>query len=296
MLLEIPDKRTFLFEDGAERSFRPDYWHKMEIIDVQSNEAVRIDRLARRNQAPPPGSSRKSKAPPKKPDITFEQQVAYFMTLYPVGFEDEAYIKAERGEAGAKGAEKLKDAAIERAEDLLSQKNLQELIDSGNFEDFHQMVYEILTATKSTTQKAEATRFKNMSEEMRETYARSLYELLYGERNYPIRFDSLVAALEIEGGATWPLATILPALVYPADHVFIKPTFFKKQALILDIDPKYDTSPNATTYEQFNEAAKKTMALLQEAGQRPRDLWDVHVFVCKTLSPKAIKEATGVAE
>ena len=89
---------------------------------------MRIDRIARRNQAPPPGSTRKSKAPPKKPDITFEQQVAYFMTLYPVGFEDESYIKSERGEAGGKGREKLKDAAIERAEDLLSQKNLDELI------------------------------------------------------------------------------------------------------------------------------------------------------------------------
>ena len=293
LLLEIPDKRTFLFEDGAERSFRPDYWHKMEIIDVQANEAVRIDRLARRNQAPAPGSARKSKAPPKKPDITFEQQVAYFMKLFPVGFEDEAYIKAERGEPGTKTFEKLKEAALERAEELLSQKNLQELLDAGNYEDFHQMIYELLTSTKSTTQKAEATRFKNMAEGARETFAQSLYELLYGERTYPIRFDSLVAALDIEGGATWPLATLLPALVYPMDHVFVKPTFFKKQALILDIDPKYDTTPNATTYEQFNEAAKKTMALLQEAGQRPRDLWDVHVFVCKTLSPKAIKEATG---
>ena len=61
MVLEIPDKRTFLFEDGAERSFRPDYWHKMEIIEVQVNEAIRIDRLARRNQAPPPGSGRVSR-------------------------------------------------------------------------------------------------------------------------------------------------------------------------------------------------------------------------------------------
>ena len=294
LLLEIPDKRTFLFEDGSERSFRPDYWHKMEIVEVQGNEAVRIDRLARRNQTPPPGSSRKSKAPPKKPDITFEQQVAYFMKLYPVGFEDEAYIKAERGEPGTKSFEKLKEAALERAEDRLSQKNLQELIDAGNYEDLHQMVYEFLTSTKSTTQKAEATRFKNMPETMRETFAHALYELLYGERTYPIRFDSLVAALDVEGGPTWPLATLLPALVYRADHVFVKPTFFKKQALILDIDPKYDTSPNATTYEQFNEAAKKTMELLQEAGQRPRDLWDVHVFICITLSPKAIKEATGV--
>ena len=87
LLLEIPDKRTFLFEDGAERSFRPNYWDKMELVDILPNEAVRIDRLARRNQTPAPGSSRKSKAPPKKPDITFEQQVAYFMNLYPVGFD-----------------------------------------------------------------------------------------------------------------------------------------------------------------------------------------------------------------
>lgn len=293
LLQEIPDKRTFLFEDGAERSFRPDYWHKMEIVDVQVNEAVRIDRLARRNQTPAPGSARKSKAPPKKPDITFEQQVAYFMKLYPVGFEDEAYIKGERGERGAKGAGKLKDAALERAEDLLSQKNLDEMIALDNYEELHQMLYEFLTSTKSTTQKAEATRFKNLSEETRETVAQSLRELLYGERSYPIRFDSFVAALDVEDVATWPLATLLQALVYPADHLFVKPTFFKKQALILDIDPKYDTTPNATTYEQFLKAAQRTMELLQEAGQRPRDLWDVHVFVCKTLSPKAIKEATG---
>lgn len=294
LVQEIPDKRTFLFEDGAERSFRPDYWHKMEIVDLQVNEAVRIDRVARRNQAPAPGSTRKSKAPPKKPDITFEQQVAYFMQLYPVGFEDDGYIKSERGVAGAKGAEKLKNAAILRAEDILSQKNLDELIGNAAYEEIHQMVYELLTGTKSTTQKAEATRFKNLAEDRRETFALALRDLLYGERLYPIRFDSFVSALEVEDGATWPMSTLLPALVYPADHVFVKPTFFKKQALVLDIDPKYDTSPNGTTYEQFLEAARKTMELLQKAGQRPRDLWDVHVFVCKTLSPKAIKEAGGV--
>jgi len=293
LLLEAPDKRTYLFEDGAERSFRPDYWHKMEPVDVQANEAVRIDRLARRNQTPAPGSTRKSKAPPKKPDITFEQQVAYFMTLYPVGFEDEAYIKTERGEAGAKGAEKLREAALERAEDLLSQRNLDELLGNASYDEIHQMIYEFLTSTKSTIQKAEATRFKNMPEESRETTAMALRDLLYGERTYPIRFDSFVASLDVEDGATWPLATLLSALVYRADHIFVKPTFLKKQALILDIDPKYDTSPNSTTYEQFAETARKTMELLQAAGQRPRDLWDVHVFICKTLSPKAIREATG---
>lgn len=294
LLLEIPDKRTFLFEDGAERSFRPDYWHKMELSEVQTNEAVRIDRIARRNQAPAPGSSRKSKAPPKKPDITFEQQVAYFMGLYPVGFEDEAYIKTERGEPGTKAGEKLKEAALERAEEQLLPKHLDELVDGDRADELHQLVYEFLVGTKGTIQKAEATRFKNLPAETHGVVGEALRELLYGDRSYPIRFDSYVAALDVEGGPTWPLATLLQALVYPANHVFVKPTFMKKQALILDIDPKYDTTPNATTYEQFVQAAQKTMELLQEAGQRPRDMWDVHTFICKTLSPKAIKDATGV--
>lgn len=294
LLLEIPDKRTFLFEDGAERSFRPDYWHKMELSEVQTNEAVRIDRIARRNQAPAPGSSRKSKAPPKKPDITFEQQVAYFMALYPVGFEDEAYIKTERGEPGTKAGEKLKEAALERAEEQLLPKHLDELVDGDRADELHQLVYEFLVGTKGTIQKAEATRFKNLPAETHGVVGEALRELLYGDRSYPIRFDSYVAALDVEGGPTWPLATLLQALVYPANHVFVKPTFMKKQALILDIDPKYDTTPNATTYEQFVQAAQKTMELLQEAGQRPRDMWDVHTFICKTLSPKAIKDATGV--
>jgi hypothetical protein len=294
LVSEIPDKRTFLFEDGSERSFRPDYWHKMEVVEVQATEAVRIDRLARRNQAPS-ASARKSKLPPKKPEISFEQQVAYFMRLYPVGFEDEGYMKSERGEPGGKGAEKLRDAALERAEELLSRRNLQDLVDKGSYDEIHAMAYELLTCTKGTTQKAEAVHFKNMPESAREGFARALLELLYDDRPYAARFDSFVAALDIEGGATWPAATLLPALVYPADHVFVKPTFFKKQALILGIDPKYDMAPNSMSYEQLLATARKAMALLQEAGQRPRDLWDVHNFVCKTLSPKAIKEASSKA-
>lgn len=295
LLQEIPDKRTFLFEDGAERSFRPDYWHKMELIDVQANEAVRIDRIARRNQTPAAGSGRKSKAPPKKPDITFAQQVAYFMKLYPVGFEDESYIKSERGEAGTKSWDRLKDAALERAEAELTPKKLDALVDGGKIDELHELLHSFLVATKGTTQKAEATRFKKLSGGLRVGIAESLRDLLYGDRTYGIRFDSFVAALDVEGGPTWPLATLIQALVYPAEHVFVKPTFMKKQALILDIDPKYDTTPNSTTYEQFLEASKKTMELLQEAGQRPRDMWDVYTFINKTLSPKAIKEALGKA-
>lgn len=291
LLAEIPDKRTFLFEDGAERSFRPDYWHKMEVVELGAPEAFRVDKLARRNQAPDPSSSRRSKLPPKKPDITFAQQVAYFVKLYPVGFEDEKYIKSERGDGTPKSA-KLKDAAIERAEDKLSPSKLQRMLNDEEYAEIHQLAYEFFTSTKNTTQKSEATKFRAYPEEALGDLTTTLVALLYGKKNYGLRFDNFVAALEVAESATWPITTLLPALIYPQHHVFVKPTFMKKQALILDIDPKYDTSPNSTTYDQFQKTAQATLELLGKAGQRPRDLWDVYTFIWKTLSPKAIKAAT----
>ena len=292
LLLEIPDKRTFLFEDGAERSFRPDYWHKMESIDIEGGDAFRIDKIARRNQTPPPGSSRRSAAPPKKPQVSFEQQVAYFTNLFPVGFEDEKYIKAERGTA--ENDPKLKEAALERAEALLSEDALNKMVAEENYTGVVELVHSFMLGTKSTTQKAEATRFAALAPEHHKEFAESLIGFLYGEKTLSLRFDTYTSAFEIEKGATWPMATIIPALVFPNDHVFVKPTFMKKQALILDIDPKYDTTPNSTTYQQFLKACLKVRELLETAGQRPRDLWDVYVFVSKTLSPKSIKEIQGL--
>lgn len=293
LLVEIPDKRTFLFEDGAERSFRPDYWHKMEVVEITGPEAWRVDKLARRNQTPAPGSSRKSKLPPKKPDITFAQQVAHFVALYPVGFEDEKYVRTERGESGSKSAKILKDAALERAEEVLSEANLEALIEAGDYSSVHQLAYEFFANTKNTTQKSEATKFRSLPPQTHLEFATALRDLLYSDKPYGLRFDTFVSALEGEENPTWPIVTLLPALIFPQDHIFVKPTFMKKQALILDIDPKYDTAPNSTTYAQFQKAALAARELLREAGQRPRDLWDVYTFIWKTLSPKAIKAATG---
>ncbi len=295
LFLEIADKRTFLFENGTEKSFRPDYWHKMEATDLEPDEAYRIDRAARRNQAPAPGST-KTKAPPKKPAITFDQQLAYFLETYPLGFDDDTYIKTERGEEGVKGSEKLKNAAIERAKELLSKERLEGLLEEGDFATIHETAFEILTSTKNTTLKMEATRFRDASEDSHENVAKNLFNILYGEEAFSARFDKFVSSMRMEKGATWPVATLFGALAHPHEQIFVKPTFMKKQALILDIDPRYDTMPNATTYAQFLEAAKATEVVLKKAGQAPRDLLDVYTFIWRTLSPKAIKAATGVSD
>ncbi len=289
MLEELVDRRLFLFEDGTERPIHMDYYELMDVLPCAPEEALRIDRAARRNR---PSTSTKTKGTLKRPAIEFPQQVAIFKALYPGGFQDPDYLAAERGN----GDDRLKDAAIARASEVLSQDALGELIDEGNFAAVVDSAAACLEGTTGTTQRAEVARFRNMPEGAHENYARALYELFYGEGPLTRRFDEYVLAMRIDGGASWPAATWLGASALPTEHTFIKPTYFKKQALVLEMDLNYDSSPNGNTYDQFLRAALRAQERLIAVGLKPRDLVDVTAFICTTLTPKAIRSVAQDAE
>ncbi|MCA9531307.1 MAG: hypothetical protein KC543_14355 [Myxococcales bacterium] len=290
LVLEQADRLTFLFEDGTERRFHVDYIDRMQAIDVEPDEAARIDKQARRNQPPSSGSRKGRAARPRKPPVSFEQQLAHFLKLFPGGFEDRDYIKTERGNPGTKAAAQCKDAAIARAAELLGEDALTAQIAAGEFEAIRESVGTILTATKNTTNKTEGRAFGRSDAAASEEFAKALLAALYGQGPYTTRFNHLVAAMHAPDRPSWPLATLIPALIAPDEHVFVKPTILKKQTLVFDIDPRYDTKPNGVTYTQFQHAAKVARRRLDAAGQKPRDLLDVYAFMAKTLSPKALKK------
>jgi hypothetical protein len=282
LLEELSDRRIFLFEDGTERAIHQEYYEKMDILPCAPDEALRIDRAARRNR---PSTSTKTKAALKRPEIEFPQQVAIFKAKYPGGFQDPDYLASERGT----GDDRLKDAAIARAADVMSQDALGELIEEGNFAAVLDSAAGCLEGTTGTTQRAEITRFRGMPDNAHENYARALQEMLYGEGPLSRRFDEYVLAMRIDGGASWPAVTWLLACTLPNEFVFVKPTYFKKQTLVLDLDLNYDSNPNGTTYEQFLRAANRCQERLIAAGLKPRDLVDIAAFVNTTLTPTAIR-------
>ncbi|MCA9537073.1 MAG: hypothetical protein KC593_25500 [Myxococcales bacterium] len=285
LLEELSDRRIFLFEDGTERAIHQEYYEKMSVLPCAPDEAHRIDRAARRNR---PSTSTKTKAALKRPEIEFSQQVALFKAQFPGGFQDPDYLVSERGT----GDDRLKDAAIARAADVLSQDALGELIEEGNFAAVLDSAAACLEGTTGTTQRAEITRFRTMPDNAHENFARALQELLYGEGPLVRRFDEYVLAMRIDGGASWPAATWLPACALPSEFVFVKPTYFKKQTLVLELELNYDSNPNGTTYEQFLRAATRCQERLIAAGLKPRDLMDVAAFVNTTLTPTAIRSVS----
>ena len=289
LLEELSDRRIFLFEDGTERAIHQEFYEKMSVLQCAPDEAHRIDRAARRNR---PSTSTKTKAALKRPEIEFPQQVALFKAQYPGGFQDPDYLVAERGV----GDDRLKDAAITRAMDVLSQDTLGELMEEGNYTAVLDSAAACLEGTAGTTQRAEITRFRTMPESAHENFARALYELLYGDGPLARRFDEYVLAMRIDGGASWPAATWLAAAALPTEHVFVKPTYFKKQALVLELELNYDSSPNGATYEQFMRAAVRCQERLIAAGLKPRDLIDVSAFISATLTPTAIRSVATDAK
>lgn len=110
--------------------------------------------------------------------------------------------------------------------------------------------------------------------------------MLYGDGAYEARFDRFVATLAEAQLATWPLATVLSALVFPTEHTFVKPSYYEKQAALLSFDLRYERVPSAAAYGRMQALAEDLGKRLTAQGQTPRDKMDVYSFIGRTLSPQ----------
>ncbi len=88
---------------------------------------------------------------------------------------------------------------------------------------------------------------------------------------------------------TWPLATILPAMYFPTEHVCVKPTYFEQQAPLAGLSANKSEAPSSAGYARFLEVARTTQKQLETAGHRPRDLMDVYSFIWRSQSYKPPK-------
>jgi hypothetical protein len=101
-----------------------------------------------------------------------------------------------------------------------------------------------------------------------------------------VAFDHLVLRLKRWGcRPTWELVTVTRALVFPTQHVPIRPSVFAQQLEVLDQVAALGNLPNARGYAACQRAAKSIVEALAERGQPPKDLIDVHDFIWDTLRP-----------
>ena len=110
-----------------------------------------------------------------------------------------------------------------------------------------------------------------------QAFARSLFDLLYGEDDLKSKFERYADILEGIGAAKWTIATYFLFIVYPAEYVFLKPTVTQNAADISGFEIKYRPDLNWNTYASVLAFANYLMAELMELS--PRDMIDIQSFM-----------------
>jgi len=91
-----------------------------------------------------------------------------------------------------------------------------------------------------------------------------------------------VSQLPADGGKvhTWPIVTLLPFLADPKRFLPLKPTNTELIAARLEVNLKYDTTPNWETYDAFLRMSNSLLTRLAQNGAK--DMIDVQQFMWVT--------------
>jgi len=287
---ERDEKRFYDFEDGQSHSIAKAFWSKLEAVSMGSAEAQALEKKVKslRDQRSAPGKS-KARAV-AVPLADFDAQMKRFVEVCTGGFAGDRFIKDKRGTVAAEGDKKTKAGkaqAIATAQKLLSKSELDRLIAASAFTEVLANVRLVhKAATGLLHPLGDVIPFNKMPAEKDRAFAESLRNLLHGDGPYEARFDRFVATLADAHLATWPLATVLSALVFPNEHAFVKPSYYEKQAVLMAFDLRYERVPNSAAYGRMQQLSEELCKRLTTLGQTPRDKMDAYGFIVKTLSPQ----------
>jgi hypothetical protein len=288
---ERDDKRFYDFEDGRNHPIAKAFWSKLEPVQLGAAEARALEQKVRglKDQRPAVSKPKPRAVAPVLPN--FDAQVARFEELFPGGFASERYAHEERGEESSaatnKKAKGFKNSAIATAQSLLAREEMERQIGAGAFGEVIAKVKLVHKAAGNLLHPlGDLIPFGKMPAEHEKGFAEATFNLLHGSGSPDERFDKVVAALAGANLATWPLVTVLPALYAPEEHVFVKPSFYEKQAALVGFDLRYERIPSSTAYGRMKALSREIEKRLVERGQKPRDQMDVYAFIWRTLSPQ----------
>lgn len=297
LVKEYEDKRFYEFEDGQNHVIGRAFWDHLEAVSLSPAELEALEhKLLKGRVRVAPTKKAPAKRAPKLPTTTFAAQLASFTGEFAGGFLGQDWLARERGEANQPKGKAFKNHAIACAQRELAQQTLQALLSARDYAGVMTRVQTVHKAAGNLLHPlGDLIPFSKMPVERHQAFAEALFELLYGAADFAPRFDAYVAVLAQDKLATWPLVSVLPALVDPASFVFVKPTAFEMQAAVLSFALGYQRQPTAEGYARMCQMARELSKQLAAAGSAPKDLLDVYAFIAranaKPKAPKAPKAA-----
>lgn len=282
--------RAYQFEDGRLRKLKDGYYSLMEpAVDVRGSPTALVEglRTAIRTQGDEP-------APPSQKAVApFSAQVELFQRMYPGGFSDPAWIDDHRRGAG-RPLKRHRDPVVAEAQEALGQGPLDLLIEGDRPGDIAEIVVEIFSRTTLVPLKY-VKQLRQADEDQRRALGAVIPPLLHGDGSFRLRFKRYLAVLRDILGTRppWRLATALPALMFPAEHVCVRRSSFLRQAGSIAPRARYTEMARVQSYENFRRVAEAVAKRLRDAGHEPKDLLDVHDFIWATLRKSALQQLPG---
>jgi hypothetical protein len=270
-------KRRYLFENGAERTLASGFDEMMQRIEKpNADQQLAFARL----QGVLAGRAKTGADAGRAAGWSLAKQLAKFRETYAAGFSDPNWLRDVRG-----GGTGPRAAATRDAQERFEVKALDSLLSSQQGAEVWRQARAIMAASGLVP--ASQLSLKEPGAEPLRALATAIRELLHGNGSYDGRFDRFVAAFTAAFGAapTWEMATALPALFQPLDHVCVDSAMFKKQ--VKECSPQRSVTARASSagYATFLSVARLVANKLAEQGEVPRDLADVRDFIIFTLKP-----------
>ncbi|OIN98558.1 MAG: hypothetical protein AUJ49_13155 [Desulfovibrionaceae bacterium CG1_02_65_16] len=208
---------------------------------------------------------------------SFLQMEQAFKDAYGQGFDDPKYLEQERD---------YKVAAATQMAELCSKQALSDLLGREDYAGVCDRAKRIVSKANlifPNEKMALNDALKRGASEQR-LFATRLFELLYGEGAFAVRFEAFTAALEELGALKWTTATYFPFLAQPERYPFVKPSYVQEAAKAYAFDLGYTPHPNWHSYARVMTFVRYVAdALERRGGLIPHDFIDVQGFIWCTL-------------
>lgn len=274
-------RRAYQFEDGRLRKFQEGYYSLLQPADDvdRPREAIvqGLEEAVAAKRGKEPADALDAVAP-------FSAQVELFREMYPKGFQDENWIEEHRGDGPGRNLKRHRQPAIDAAQEKLSKERCDQLIADGKHSELVASVTDVLSSTSLVALK-DVKPLMDLDDELETEFAEAVRELLHGEDHYGPRLKVYLAVMEKIYGKppSWRIATALPALVYPDEHVCVRRSAFARQAGSIAPLAKYSKRAEVGPYKNYRRVAFAVRTRLQAENLEPRDMLDIHDFVWATL-------------
>jgi hypothetical protein len=282
LIREDDGKRSYLFEDGTERTLANAFHQLMRRVeDPNPEQRAFYERqrilLAARQSASSSGV--------RITGPTFLDQMETLHRVYTAGLADPHWAENIRGEGVTPRVPRHRDALIREAQEQLSPAAFDALTKTQSSGQIWELIIAIVSRS-DLVPAAQLKKAKSVNAEHLRGVVLAAKDLLHGAGAYEPRFEAYLRELALILGEAprWELATALSAAYNPAEHICVQPTTFRNQLKVIGSSGAIPARATRPVYTRLLNGMKTIVKKLTEHGAPPRDLFDVYDFMRVTIS------------